>query len=210
MKTFDPNDYQYTGLEPVTVVDDYLWTFKLDLDTTEMYNHSLEVYDEVIGMFGEVKEPHGFGSDTAYYHNRYNLLSYPSINTHKLFRLLRNCSMTVVRSDNYYVRCWLNRYDVSKNIEWHNHWGADSKAYHGFYCVNVEGDNLSSTQYRIPNHEPIEIISRDNILVFGKSEGDQHRSTPWLNDGYRITVAFDIIPVSKCNAYKLNDVIPLF
>ena len=209
MKTFDPNDYQYNGLEPVTVVDDYLWTFKLDLDTSKFYDQCLDVNNTIIEMFGSPEEEHQYGSDSAYYHNKYNFLTSFSPNNHRLFGLLQQCSMKIVRNDHYYIRCWLNKYDESKNIEWHRHWDADDKSYHGFYCVNVEGDNLSSAQYRIPNHGEVEIISRNNILVIGKSEDDYHRSTPWLNNGSRITIAFDIVPVTKCHAKKLNDVIPL-
>jgi hypothetical protein len=44
----------------------------------------------------------------------------------------------------------------------------------------------------------ITIPSYDGLCVIGKSEGDGHRSSEWLNDGkFRVTIAFDIIPVES-------------
>ena len=57
----------------------------------------------------------------------------------------------------------------------------------------------------------VKIESKDNLLVIGKSDNDKHRSSVWNQDTPRITIAFDILPVSSI--YKefntLNHWIPI-
>ncbi len=38
------------------------------------------------------------------------------------------------------------------------------------------------------------ITSKDGLCVFGKSQGDRHKTSEWNNEGERITIAFDVIP----------------
>ena len=40
----------------------------------------------------------------------------------------------------------------------------------------------------------IEIQSKNDLLVLSKSENDVHRSSEWMYDHPRITLAFDIVP----------------
>ena len=44
----------------------------------------------------------------------------------------------------------------------------------------------------------IKKISEEGLIVFGKSDGDKHRSSPWRETKrHRITIAFDIIPIES-------------
>jgi hypothetical protein len=111
--------------------------------------------------------------------------------------MIKHLPDVLLKEKTYYMRCWVNLFDKGKNIDWHSHWQPHFKTYHGFYCVNTEGEHPSHTDYKIPNvADIITIPSYDGLCVIGKSEGDGHRSSEWLNDGkYRVTIAFDIIPV---------------
>jgi hypothetical protein len=148
----------------------------------------------------EVPKDNKYGCFTTYYHKEYNMFSFPCTELHKLYLNMCNSFKSILRpGEQYYINCWTNLFDKEKNIEWHAHWPAEYKAYHGFYCVNTEGENESYTDYKIPNQKNIyRVKSLNGLCVIGKSEGDEHRSSPWLNDGkYRVTIAFDIIPISS-------------
>jgi hypothetical protein len=113
------------------------------------------------------------------------------------------------------MQAWLNVYRTGEFIDWHSHWPAEFESWHGFYCVDVEPN--SSTTYRlfgkIPEKDDIVVTSQDNLLVISRSDGDYHRSSEWNNpDKPRITVAFDIIPMSKLyerRNYEKNHWIPI-
>ena len=105
---------------------------------------------------------------------------------------------SILEGKQYYVRCWANLFDKNKNIDWHSHWEPQYHAYHGFYCVNTEGKHHSYTEYAIPNQKDVyQLMSQNGLCVFGKSDGDKHRSSKWLNNNLRVTIAFDVIPVES-------------
>lgn len=183
------------------VLQGYLWTFEFDdIDNDKLYTTCLNVEEDLKRLLPPIPtESHnGYGCFTSYYHKHYNLFSYPCSELNKLYTNLCKTLHTVMFSDKqYYMRSWVNLFDTKKNIDWHSHWKPEYQSYHGFYCVNTEGKNKSYTDYKIPNvADTYRIMSRDGRCVFGKSDGDQHRSSEWLNDDkYRVTIAFDIIPV---------------
>jgi hypothetical protein len=179
-----------------TIVDNYLWTVKYDnIDNEKLYNTCMMVEQTLLNVYPD-GDDRTHGSFTARYHGAYNLFTFPCPELHKL-----NSNLSILVSDllqdQYYIKCWVNIFKPNKNIDWHAHWPAELMAYHGFYCVNTEGEHGSYTDYRIPNNPEIRVPSEDGLLVIGKSAGDEHRSSIWQNtDKHRITIAFDIIPVS--------------
>ena len=108
----------------------------------------------------------------------------------------------------YMIKCWLNVFRKGEKVDWHNHWPAYKKVWHGFYCVQV-GDSF--TEYKIPKvNNIVKVKSKEGLLVVGKSEDDQHRSSPWNEEQRpRITVAFDIVPIDSVdNELRVNHFIP--
>jgi len=102
----------------------------------------------------------------------------------------------------------MNVYRNNGFIDWHAHWLAKYKAFHGFYCVNTE--NVSSfTEYKFTDlgDEVTTVPSKNGRLVFGRSDNDLHRSSPWNFVFPRITIAFDIVPVSSLST-SINHFIP--
>jgi hypothetical protein len=193
------------------VVKDYLWIFEFaDIDNSKLYDTCCNVEEQLKLKFPAVVGDNAYGCFTSYYHERYNLLQYNCPELHKLYSNMVNCFRKVMDNRQYYVRCWVNLFDKNKNIDWHSHWNPEQETYHGFYCVNTEGEHKSYTDYIIPGHvDTYRIMSRDGLCVYGKSDGDKHRSSEWLNDNkYRVTIAFDVIPVETLKG-ELDNFIPL-
>jgi hypothetical protein len=201
------------------IAPNYLWTHQVDnIDNEKLYQTCLSIENRLKKEFPPINNFNQYGSFAAYYHRKYNLLTFSCTELHKLYsNIVTKLSIHLDQNTNYYIRCWANLFDIKQNINWHSHWASECKAYHGFYCVNTEGEHMSYTDYRVPGiqHE-IRVASKDGLLVFGKSDGDRHRSSPWLNtDKFRVTIAFDIAPIDSLvtgtnyDDYLLNNYIPL-
>ena len=99
------------------------------------------------------------------------------------------------------------RHRQGNHIDWHGHWNATKKTYHGFYCVNTEGVKPSHTKYRIPGvSNEIIVGSEDGLLVIGKSENDEHQVlTTVFENGKLITeYTFDEIRERATSKYPFN------
>jgi hypothetical protein len=181
------------------VIPDYLWLTQWNnIDNKALYNTCVNVENELTKVFPLV-DTSIYGCCTTVYHDRYNLFSFPCEQLSELYMNMARSFGEILRPGKYYIRSWVNLFDKGKNIDWHSHWNAKYKTYHGFYCVNTEGEHESYTDYAVPaliGEQICRIKSTDGLCVIGKSESDQHRSSEWLNDnGYRVTIAFDIIPL---------------
>lgn len=183
-----------------TVIPNYLFTFKWDnIDNDALYKTCINVEDELAKVFPPVADTSIYGCFTSVYHDHYNLFAFPCVQLSQLYMNMAKSFGDVLMPGKYYIRCWVNLFGKGKNIDWHSHWDAKYKTYHGFYCVNTEGEHESYTEYAVPHmigNNICRIKSSDGLCVIGKSQGDQHRSSEWLNDGKpRVTIAFDIIPL---------------
>lgn len=180
--------------------EDYLYTRKLDLDL-----HTQRLTADI--MYNFVKERFSTsdhsGQDTMVYelYLKYNYFMYALPGIHELYTSVKETFIECIKHKNngvdpyggkYYIQCWLNFYNKGQFIDWHKHWPSEYKAWHGFYCLDVEPD--SSTFYKLPNGTLLDVKSENNLLVLGPSDGDEHRSSDWNQDKPRVTIAFDIVP----------------
>tara|TARA_R100001015_G_C4601892_1_gene156851 strand:+ start:357 stop:980 length:624 start_codon:yes stop_codon:yes gene_type:complete len=199
------------------IIKDYLWLFKFDnIDNKKLYQSCYEVEQQLKNVFPPI-ENNKYGCFTSYYHTEYNLFSFPCTELQKLYKnICYSVNKVIDFNEHYYLRCWVNLFEKEKNIDWHSHWEPEFKTYHGFYCVNTEGENKSYTDYKIPGKDLLRIESKNGLCVFGKSDGDQHKSSEWFNEGYRVTIAFDVIPVNVLRKYEnfthkfLHNYIPVY
>jgi hypothetical protein len=201
------------------IVKDYLWTFELEgINNQVLFDTCSNVEKYIISTFGVPDNVHTYGCATSYHHTKFNLFSFPCIELQNFYiQLNKAIQKVVIPHRRYYIRCWVNLFRKGQHVNWHGHWPSDCETYHGFYCVNTEGENSSFTSYRIPYvDKEIVIDSKDGLLVFGKSENDQHKSSPWENEGRpRVTIAFDVIPWNKTMPHTnydgllLNNYIPM-
>ena len=179
----------------ITYVPGNLWGEMLpSIDNTQLLRDCLwaERYllDNVI-----VDGPLGtYGSKTTASFKQYNLLSFPVESFQSLYHNLVSVIKPCLPKETHVIQCWLNVFRGNEFIDWHSHWRKRFRAIHGFYCVNV---TPSFTEYKFEFGDIVKVNSVEGLLVFGKSNNDQHRSSPWSDASVpRVTIAFDIVPVS--------------
>ena len=188
----------------ITYVPENLWGEVLpSIDNAELMRSCLYA-ENYLQKSNVLKEGVGaYGNKTTAAYKDYNLLSFPI----KAFQVLYHSIVPIIKpcipNEPHVLQCWLNVFRGSEYIEWHGHWDKSYRAIHGFYCVNV---TPSFTEYQF-KHIPDKIFkvdSREGLLVFGKSNDDRHRSSPWGKDYEpRVTIAFDIVPVSTLGERKI-------
>ena len=188
-----------------TYVSEYLWGEMLpSIDNTQLMRDCLIAEKYLLNSVIANAEVGIYGSKTTASYSRYNLLSFPIESFQNLYHNMVPVIKPQLPKETHVVQCWLNVFRGNEFINWHNHWIKEMRVIHGFYCVNV---TPSFTEYKF-DHIPEQIIkieSKEGLLVFGKSDGDLHRSSPWQNyDIPRVTIAFDIVPVSVMGRFQIR------
>jgi hypothetical protein len=194
-----------------TTYEDYVITEKFNLDLIQLKASCYSLYDLVQENFSENKKDFTAQSTlTTQLFSSYNLFMYPYNGFYELYQEIKTFFEPYKDKDkNYYIQCWLNFYREGDFINWHGHWHENAKSWHGFFCVDCEP---SKTTYRIPGvKNDIDVISKNNLLVISRSDGDSHRTWPWpYSDRPRITIAFDILPSEYIEPTQwLNHWVPL-
>jgi len=183
----------------ITYYPNYLYSIDLNfLDNKKIFKEVLYTEKYLQKKFKNLQNKKIYGSFSTSIFEKYNTFQFPLKETSKLYReLVNNIYPFLDKNEDYWLQCWFNVFRKGENIDWHKHWESPDKVWHGFYCVYVED---SFTEYKIPNIENIiKVPSKEGRLVFGKSDGDEHKSSIWEKDTPRITIAFDIIPYSSLN-----------
>jgi len=190
-----------------TYVPNYLWGEMIPIiDNAKLMEDCLHAEDYLINKLPlkQEQEIGRYGNITTASHNQYNLLSFPiesfQVLYHNMVAVIRPC----LPKEPHVIQCWLNVFRDNGFIDWHDHWPSKYRVIHGFYCVNV---TPSFTEYKFA-HAPmgtVKVESKEGLLVFGKSDGDEHRSSPWSKTSEpRITIAFDVIPVSMLENFQVR------
>lgn len=187
----------------------YLYGIKLNsINNNKLVKECLDIEKFLLSTLPNI-EVGWHGCLTTAHHSKYNLFTFPSKELNILYHeIVKNVSPLLDDKTSYMIKSWMNIFRKGQKVDWHDHWDYTKKVWHGFYCVQV---GKSFTDYKIPNIKKIiKVISKKGLLVFGKSEGDKHRSSEWKEDTYpRITLAFDIIPIESIdNKYQVNHYIP--
>lgn len=189
----------------------YITTKMLNLDLDEMNRVCHKMYMHIKENFtpdGNT-DYSGQSTMTTKLYSQYNILTSQSGVIHDLYSEIRDIFREVCDSkEKHFIQSWLNFYRKGEFIDWHRHWPMQANCWHGFYCVSCEP---SKTTYRLPpahglqipqsmieetNWETQDVESKNNLIVLSPSAGDMHRTWPWEYDEPRITIAFDIVPIS--------------
>ena len=194
----------------ITYFENYLYGVNLDtIDNVELAEYCLKIENYLVEEFPEAS-PGWYGSVPGALNNFYNLFNFGNKQLNNLYHeIVRNVSPVLDNSTVYMIKGWMNIYRNGQNVKWHKHWPPEKKVWHGFYCVQVGN---SYTSYEIPQcKNVIDIVSKEGLLVFGKSDGDKHSSSVWNEISRpRITLAFDIVPIDciDFNKFSINSFIP--
>lgn len=121
----------------------------------------------------------------------------------EIYNLYVNVRETVKEACDYYgidyskqrfmIQGWFNvNYNKKGKLDWHDHGPTGAPFFHGYYCVKAEP---STTYYKINNKDEVANINKDNRLIVSEM-GHPHAMADWEWDGPRITIAYDIVPLS--------------
>jgi len=183
----------------ITYYENYLYAFETStIDNSVLTEKCLEIEQYLTNIFPPV-DVTWYGNAVSAHNANYNLLSFPIKELSDVYHLIQTNVTPLLDADTTYViKSWMNVYRSGEYVDWHKHWRPESRVWHGFYCANV-GD--SATYYKIPgSKQVITVPSKEGLLVVGKSEDDEHRSSMWNDETKpRITLAFDIVPVESIN-----------
>jgi len=120
----------------------------------------------------------------------------------EIYNLLENISDVVKEACNYYdvpfkeqrymIQGWFNiNYAKKGKLDWHNHGGPWIPFFEGYYCVNTEP---SVTHYSVFGEEILN-QNKDNRMIVAEM-GHPHKMGDWDWEKPRITIAYDIVPLS--------------
>jgi hypothetical protein len=181
---------------------DGLYTAECDLDLNTLRKSSLEMEKIVKSVFRSSDSNFGGTStETTKLYAQYNLCLYPLPMIHELYWAIHGMFHTCLSDhfgkvdDKFVMQSWLNVYRKGEYIDWHSHTNTRS-AWHGFFCVDVEPKSSTFYRWKDSNTE-IEIESKNNLIVMGLCNGDEHKSSVWNKSKPRITIAFDILPIKE-------------
>ncbi len=166
------------------------------IDNDVLYSMCLDTEKMLLGKIVGDEPVEHFGSKTTASYWKYNIFTLPKVPFQDLYHNIVRVVKPILPDEPHVMQCWLNVFRAGESIKWHDHWIPSYRAIHGFYCVHVTS---SYTEYRYVNNpdKVYRIDSKDGLLVFGKSNGDEHQSSPWQDPIFpRVTIAFDIIPIS--------------
>jgi len=181
------------------LIPNFLFSKMIQIDNKKLLENCLELEKYVIDKNGEQEISTLAGSYTTQNFSKYNFFSYHTQQTSDLLENIREVVKPLLPEKQYVIQCWLNVFKKGSFIDWHGHWESSARAYHGYYCVNVGN---SYTSYKIPPDIQYDVQNKNGLLVFGKSDGDKHKSSEWDEDFPRITIAFDLIPVVQNSIQK--------
>jgi hypothetical protein len=134
----------------------------------------------------------------------YNVFQFYHSSIHKLYKEIVStvkeaCEYYEVDFDKqqYYIQGWFNINSVAKGgkLNWHDHGGPFAPHFHGYYCVNAEP---STTHYQINDGSGrvVDNVNKNNRLILSEM-GHPHAMGDWEWEGSRITIAYDIEPLSS-------------
>ena len=189
---------------------DYLYTKQLNLNLVDIRKSVEILYGIIMQNFGHLEGAHRDKHlQTTSRYNYYNCFMYPTPGIYEIYKEVQNLYRDVEKNkEPAFIQCWLNIFWKGDFIDWHGHSNPGLGIWHGLYCVNTED---SHTSYRIKDLGlEFDVPSQDNLLVLGKSEGDEHRSSEWQKESPRITIAFDIVPARNISPFnEVNHWVPI-
>jgi hypothetical protein len=190
-----------------TVSEGYLWARPLwGIDNRDLLDECLFIESVLRATIVDPREDGNYGSFSSSNFREYNTFTFPSRQLYCLYDQIRHWVRDYIDPyETYALQSWINVFRQGGHITWHDHYKAGQGVLHGYYCVNV-GD--TKTEYQIPDRPECSVQNRDGLLVWGLSEGDQHRSEPWWGEEPRVTIAFDVIPTKIISYERYNHFLP--
>lgn len=188
----------------LTVLYDYIF----ELNNSIINKNFLNLSDNIIRQYKD--ELSGSATQLGKY---YNIFSFANKEINNLYNALKSLTIKACKyyeidyiSEKYFIHGWFNldlsnitnAGDVSPlNNQYHFHdhlIGLGAPDFHGYYCVNAEP---STTYYKIGGKDGklFNNININNRAIISET-GHPHGRDDWYGDTARITIAYDIAPLS--------------
>jgi hypothetical protein len=102
----------------------------------------------------------------------------------------------------YMLQGWFNINSVDKGgkLDWHDHGPMGAPLFHGYYCVNAE----PSTTHYVVFDKQVENVNKNNRAILSEM-GHPHAMGDWSWEGSRITIAYDLLPLSEVQGFGLGE-----
>lgn len=102
--------------------------------------------------------------------------------------------------EQYMIQGWFNiNHANNGKLNWHDHGSMGAPHFHGYYSVNAEP---SVTHYLVYD-KPFENINKNNRAIISEM-GHPHAQGDWSWEGDRITVAYDVVPMSDLQKHGMH------
>jgi hypothetical protein len=194
----------------------------VDNDLTQLSTYLLKLEKDLFdGVYPKVSKE--FANNIGGVHNlgtKFNIFQCYNPQIHKLFSTLRDLTIEACeyynidyKKQSYMVQGWFNtdgiaEPPVNESTHYHDHLGGTGVPnFHGYYCVDAEP---SFTYYKIGGHEndSIQNINKNNRAILSET-GHPHGIGPWPFNKPRITIAYDISPVTHMSGSESQHWVPL-
>lgn len=172
---------------------------KLELDLNKYYN---QIQNAELSGVTPVKPDEAWKESNSVSTMKWREYNVFQFYTTEIYNIYRAVSDMVKEACEYYeidfekqkfmIQGWFNiNHAKTGKLDWHEHGPDGAPNFHGYYAVKAEP---SETHY-ITSSGPKVNINKNNRAVLSEM-GHPHAMGDWNWDGPRITVAFDVMPLS--------------
>lgn len=188
----------------ISMVNEYIYIATTNLDVDVIKCSCTKLNNFIINNFGNENPDFKLTqSIPTRIYSKYNLLMYPFPGFHSVYKKIQEIFYICYRNRNncndvppHFIQCWLNVVYKNDLLDWHSHADPELDAWHGYMYVDVQ-DSVPTTLYDLPGYQDIvTIYGKNSNIVISPSHGDQHKTVLWTKENPRISIAFDIIPIS--------------
>jgi hypothetical protein len=188
----------------------------LDNDLNKMTDYMVQIYRDMqtasirgVSPVGSKHDRHWIesGSISTVKWTEYNVFQFYNEEIYNVYSAIKDLAIEACdyygvdfKKQKYYIQGWFNINDRKLGkLNWHDHGGPWAPFWHGYYCIKAEP---SSTFYKLENKDDlvVENKNKDNRLILSEM-GHPHAMGDWDWDGPRITLAYDIVPLSTIKMY---------
>jgi hypothetical protein len=139
---------------------------------------------------------------------QYNVFQFHIPEIYNLFLALKEMAQEACeyydidfKKQQYMVQGWfnINSNDKGGKLDWHDHGPGGAPFFHGYYCVNAEP---SVTHYVVFDNK-VKNINKNNRAILSEM-GHPHAMGDWGWNGDRITIAYDLLPLSEVQQFGMG------
>jgi hypothetical protein len=186
-------------------MDTYIRTKQLDMDLKKLEFEVRQIaYTAIHKYINKLpsREIDWHGSITAMLDPWYNIFENDTPEVQRLLGEVRTMFLENFKViEPLGIHCWTNITRKGNHLKWHGHWAPEDRSWHGYFALKAEP---STTTYNIPGEPDLVVVNnKNNQLLISPSDGDRHCVSPWTEEWERISIAFDVVPLSRIKGSKV-------